>query len=501
MTAGLPKLAFIVLAVLVVAIVLPLELGGHVVWAFPQSVRDPECWEGVSPTNQQIDLRVCVFDTFQGPPNGSGNWWRVTEPSDQVTVTLVSFFLQDLVLYNTLTSEGRASMAGLSAGPYKLTLDFPNTLLAKYTFDSVYKPPISVYGDDPVEIIINHPEEGSAVTVWLYAEGNPAPTDTPEGAPTATDTPTRTPTPTSTPTASRTPTPQPTYDAPLQVGLNGRLWIENRDGVPPYASEELDHEVWLYVDEPPLGGSKKYTWTDSTFHVGEIVEGEWFMIGLHGVSAWNCGTNCYGKLRFEGGRCVVGIAGNPNANDHDLFYGGGARLCSQEAPGVYVFPLTLKPLPTPTPTRTATASATATSIPTDTPVPTATSLPSETPVPSKTPTPSATWTPGGPTATPTATPTVTLLPTDTPEPTVTFPPATPAGMEVTVGAGLSRRVPPMVVADALANPDGQHGWGRLCQPGVPPSPFNTVRSVLCLQNMGKPYHPMFNPLVWKCGCP
>ena len=41
----------------------------------------------------------------------------------------------------------------------------------------------------------------------------------------------------------------------------------------------------------------------------------------------------------------------------------------------------------------------------------------------------------------------------------------------------------------------------LCNPNVPPSPYNILRTRLSMQNAAKPYHPMFNPLVWSCGCP
>jgi hypothetical protein len=53
----------------------------------------------------------------------------------------------------------------------------------------------------------------------------------------------------------------------------------------------------------------------------------------------------------------------------------------------------------------------------------------------------------------------------------------------------------------LANPEGVRGWGELCNPGVPPSPANILRRQLSIQNIGAPYHPLSNPVVFKCGCP
>jgi hypothetical protein len=32
-------------------------------------------------------------------------------------------------------------------------------------------------------------------------------------------------------------------------------------------------------------------------------------------------------------------------------------------------------------------------------------------------------------------------------------------------------------------------------------PFNPLRTCLTLRNPGQPYHPLFNSLVFKAGCP
>lgn len=64
-----------------------------------------------------------------------------------------------------------------------------------------------------------------------------------------------------------------------------------------------------------------------------------------------------------------------------------------------------------------------------------------------------------------------------------------------------KRVPGVVIAAALANPEGIGGWNNLCNPNLPPSPANGRREWLSLRSIGVPYDVNFNPLVYKCGCP
>lgn len=122
--------------------------------------------------------------------------------------------------------------------------------------------------------------------------------------------------------------------------------------------------------------------------------------------------------------------------------------------------------------------------PSDTPEP-GTPEPSETPV--DTPEPTATAVP--PTAT-TAAPTA-VPPTNTP-----LPP--PVGVEAC--PGIADRVPASVIAAALASPDTISGYGERCNPNAPLSPWNTMRTYLSIRNVGAPYHPTFNGLVYVCGC-
>jgi hypothetical protein len=67
-------------------------------------------------------------------------------------------------------------------------------------------------------------------------------------------------------------------------------------------------------------------------------------------------------------------------------------------------------------------------------------------------------------------------------------------------ARLQGRVPQAVINDALANPSSIFGWDLPCNPSLPPGPNNPLRRQLGLRNASVPYHPVFNGLVWKCGC-
>jgi hypothetical protein len=98
-------------------------------------------------------------------------------------------------------------------------------------------------------------------------------------------------------------------------------------------------------------------------------------------------------------------------------------------------------------------------------------------------TPRPTNTPGGPTPQPT-----TAVP---PQPTVA-----PGSCSFIVG-----RVPAQVINDALANPTSIQGYGQLQNPGVPESPYNVRRTKLSLRNISAPYHPLYNGLIYKAGCP
>ncbi len=124
--------------------------------------------------------------------------------------------------------------------------------------------------------------------------------------------------------------------------------------------------------------------------------------------------------------------------------------------------------------------------------------PTSTPPPA-TPTPASTATPML-TPTPMPTPTVVIPPTDTPMPTSTPPPTVPAP-GIPMSDAVRNQVPPAVVAEALAHPERIAGWGQPRDPGKPVSPANPLRECLSLVDPGKPYHPLFNGLIFKAGCP
>ncbi len=113
-----------------------------------------------------------------------------------------------------------------------------------------------------------------------------------------------------------------------------------------------------------------------------------------------------------------------------------------------------------------------------------------------TPTPSPTH-PATPSPTPTLAPTATPTrrPTATPTPFGT-PPSYANACPFIRG-----RVPEVAINWALANPDRVRGWLELLNPGLPISPSNPRKTWLSLQNIAAPYHPLFNALVFKVGCP
>ncbi len=110
------------------------------------------------------------------------------------------------------------------------------------------------------------------------------------------------------------------------------------------------------------------------------------------------------------------------------------------------------------------------------------------PTPTVSPQPSPTAVAATPTAVP---PTPTAAPTGWP----TVPPAGPILCTQTEG-----KVPAALLAAAMANPASIGGYGQLCRRNVPPGPFNGTRRSLTLLNNALPFHPLFNPLTFQCGC-
>ncbi len=148
------------------------------------------------------------------------------------------------------------------------------------------------------------------------------------------------------------------------------------------------------------------------------------------------------------------------------------------------------PPPTTTPTSPA-STATSPAYPppeTETPAPTDTPEPTDTPAPTDTPTAP----PYPPPATGTPPVTSTLVPP------VVVP--SPTGPAPTVCPVARRKVPVAALAAALAQPQLIGGWLQPLDPGKPAGPSNPRRTALTLVDSGKPYHPLFNGLVFRVGC-
>lgn len=66
--------------------------------------------------------------------------------------------------------------------------------------------------------------------------------------------------------------------------------------------------------------------------------------------------------------------------------------------------------------------------------------------------------------------------------------------------GLRDRAPAAAIAQAIARPAAVPGWGIACRVGEPVGQLNPLRRWLDLRNGKLPWHPMFNDVVYKCGC-
>jgi len=103
-----------------------------------------------------------------------------------------------------------------------------------------------------------------------------------------------------------------------------------------------------------------------------------------------------------------------------------------------------------------------------------------------------------------ATPTSVTGPTPTlGGPTPVDTPMPPPRPTVAPGAcpSLTNLVPAAVINAALSNPASVQGYNELQNPGVPASPWNVRRTSLSLRNPAIPFHPLYNGLVYKAGCP
>ncbi len=63
------------------------------------------------------------------------------------------------------------------------------------------------------------------------------------------------------------------------------------------------------------------------------------------------------------------------------------------------------------------------------------------------------------------------------------------------------KVPQAAVNAAVANPRAVRGYNQPRDEGKPVGPYNPPRLWLSLHAYSKPYHPLFNSLEYKVGCP
>lgn len=82
------------------------------------------------------------------------------------------------------------------------------------------------------------------------------------------------------------------------------------------------------------------------------------------------------------------------------------------------------------------------------------------------------------------------------------PPPGPAPLGSTCLCQSAREGAPAAVIDAaLADPASVSGWGLRRNPSAPPGPMNPLRECLTLQRADAAYHPIYNGLTWRTGCP
>jgi hypothetical protein len=81
----------------------------------------------------------------------------------------------------------------------------------------------------------------------------------------------------------------------------------------------------------------------------------------------------------------------------------------------------------------------------------------------------------------------------------TAPTVTHAGA-ISLDSALPKRVPAAVLNAAAAKPESISGYGQAANPNIPVGPMNAMRTCLTLVDRGKPWHPLFNGLVFKAGC-
>jgi hypothetical protein len=108
--------------------------------------------------------------------------------------------------------------------------------------------------------------------------------------------------------------------------------------------------------------------------------------------------------------------------------------------------------------------------------------------------------PSTPVATTTNVPTVLPSP-PTPIPTASATPKPPESVQVCKFIQRFARVPSAVISAAVANPTKVYGFYLNCNPNIMPNMLNRPRRYLSIHDTARPWHPLYNSLELKCGCP
>lgn len=102
--------------------------------------------------------------------------------------------------------------------------------------------------------------------------------------------------------------------------------------------------------------------------------------------------------------------------------------------------------------------------------------------------------------------TPTPIPPTAVPPTAVPPTALPPTVDPTEDLGrvcpqIIGRVPQAAIQAAIANPAAVAGYNQPHDPAKPLGPNNPLRTWLSLRSLASPYHPLFNGLLFKAGCP
>ena len=289
---------------------------------------------------------------------------------------------------------------------------------------------------------------------------------------------------------------------PSGLALHGAAYDPTRSWLVVYGGATSD----LFAAGDESANTKTYvldlgqptmTWTDLSASFGERIGGVMGFDTLHQAAV------------FHAGRRKVAAS-----DSADAFRDSQALVCEETTPGTPTTPppaTTVAPTtevpPTAVPTTEVPPSAVPTTEVPPTGVPTTEVPPTGVPTTEVPPTVVPT-TEVPPTGVPTTEVPPTVVPTTQVPPTGVPTTGVPPTAVPTVAPGVGQvcdyildRVPAQVINSAVTNPETVLGWKQLCDPNKPESRFNYERTYLSLRHIGSAYHPLYNGLEWKCGCP